>query len=441
MRHCPTEQGHDDRRVQPGVVLLLTLVILVILATLGYTLSARVAVRRHRDQYIIDYSSARYACASALKCAMTLVQGLDVQLISRPNEPDFSDVFALTELQYQELLAQVSGNLAISDSNDAGGQTDRAAGRSRDANEDLDAWDEPDANDVNDFGSSASEAPVIPGPYGPVWPLVSEPLECEIGLAHVTVEIEDENAKYPLSWALMDDEKLKAAANVGFVAFCEWMGYTPAEIDGMQKELAQVAQIRPYKLEFKPMPLTTARPPTLRTRVGQGRTVAPPSRPAPATTISPADQMEQQAGDVARLFHSPLIDADLLSRPSVVSDSRNESAMKYLGLWATRHVNVNSAPRHVLEAALAFGSVADAPKIADEIIRIRREKPFADVDELKKTIIRYSDAIDRCKDFLTTTSTVFTVKVTAVSGVARATAIAAVSKEGDKIKQIGVVSD
>lgn len=55
---------------RPGIVLLVTLVLLVVLATLGYTFSSRVAAQRHRNQYIIDYSRARYGCDSAVKYAL-----------------------------------------------------------------------------------------------------------------------------------------------------------------------------------------------------------------------------------------------------------------------------------------------------------------------------------------------------------------------------------
>jgi hypothetical protein len=54
---CPREPYGDDKN-RPGVILLITLVILVILATLGYTLTARVA-SAPSDQYVIDYSQAR----------------------------------------------------------------------------------------------------------------------------------------------------------------------------------------------------------------------------------------------------------------------------------------------------------------------------------------------------------------------------------------------
>ncbi len=97
------------------MILLVTLVILVILATLGYTLCVQVAARRHRDQYVIDYSIARHACVSGLKYALASMSSLQFDLISRPNEPDFSDVFALPEAQYQKLVDQLAAKLAADD--------------------------------------------------------------------------------------------------------------------------------------------------------------------------------------------------------------------------------------------------------------------------------------------------------------------------------------
>lgn len=416
------------------MVLLITLVILVILATLGYTLSARVAARRHRDQYMIDYGQARYACASALKYALASVGNLEPELISRPNDPDFSDLFAMSELEYQELLIEYGLSAEA-------GEDDSDAG--------LRNPDDPGWGETNDFGfdrtyASEPELPTIRGPYGPPWPLVSSPLEFEIGSARVKIEIEDENAKYPLGWALIDDEKLQPLADTGFVTFCEWMGYGDKEIRSLTADLARIGEIRTFKTEFKPV-TTTAKPAqsSLRSRVSSGSSRKTPVRRTTTQkkTVSAADQITQQSAAFARLFHSSFVDVGLLSRPSVVTESRKESAMKYLGLWAARKVNVNSAPRHVLEAALTFGSVADAPKMAEAIIQQRREKPFSDIEELKTIVFEYSDSIDKCKDFLTTVSTDFVIRATATSGVATVTAVAAVSKEGDKVKEIGVISD
>lgn len=422
-----------------GVVLLITLVILVILSTLGYTLSVQVATRRHRDRYIIDYAQAQYACSSGVKLALASLNDLDAQVISRPNEPDFSDVFAMSEPVYQDFLARAAADQAAADDRLTNG-----GGRERAMPVDKD-FDEADALWDDGADETGGQPPItIPGPYGPAWPLVTEPMEFEIASTKVTVEIEDENAKYPLGWALIEDEDLQAQANVGLVGFCEWMGYEAKEIDVLKEGLGEINTVRPFKVTFGTTTASTT-PGTaasLRSRVSRSRSTKTPVQGSPVRrTVPVSEQIEQQNAIFGQLFHSSLVDADLLARPSVASESRDESAMRYLGLWATRAVNINTAPRHVLEAALTFGSIADAPKIAEIIIRERQEEPFSDIEALKKSAYQYSDAVEKCKDFITTTSTVFSVRVTAVCGVAKAVAVAAVSKDGRKIKQIGVISD
>ncbi|MHC4703677.1 MAG: hypothetical protein ACYTFQ_24215, partial [Planctomycetota bacterium] len=139
-------------RTRSGVVLLVTLVLLVVLSTLGYTLSSRVAAQRHRNQYIIDYSKARYGCDSAVRYALATLEELDPQLISRPNEPDFSDLFALDDIEYNELLAQ--WNLGPQFASTRGGKA---------------SSDMPDVNNIGlDGGGTAgfngSDSMPIPGP-------------------------------------------------------------------------------------------------------------------------------------------------------------------------------------------------------------------------------------------------------------------------------------
>jgi type II secretory pathway component PulK len=147
--------------------------------------------------------------------------------------------------------------------------------------------------------------------------------------------------------------------------------------------------------------------------------------------------MAAQARDFSKLMHSSLIDTEMLARPTIVSEGRKESALKYMGLWGTTQVNINSAPRHVLEAAFAFGG--DADKIADEIIKARRQRPFSDIEDLKRRLFRYSDSIEKCRPYITTASNIFSIHVTAVSGSAKASAVIVVFKEGGKIQRIAVV--
>jgi hypothetical protein len=415
------------KRRRSGIVLLVTLVLLVVLATLGYTLSSRVAAQRYRNQYVIDYSQARYGCESALKYALATLEDISPQLISRPNEPDFSDLFILSEAEYQNLLVQWSMERAadtqdsVSGINGMGG-----AGSIEDIN---------DINDVNDIGFDEIESPgwmdtasvTIPGPYGPAWPYVTEPVEFEIGSANVRIEIEDENAKYPIGWALLTDREVQREAEAGFEMFCEWMGFGRQEIESLKEQLNVIGEMKPFKIKFEPVK----------------QLVRTPSRTSRRTqltrkTVSAADQTSRQNADFARLLHSSLIDRERLARPYI--EGREESALKYIGMWASRTVNINTAPRHVLEVAFAFGSPADAPKIAEAIIQQRRIQPFTDVDDLTQAARRYADAIRRCQPYVTTASTFFTIKVSAVSGVAKASAIAAITKEGGKTKVVAVLS-
>ncbi len=435
-------------RSRSGIVLLVTLVLLVVLSTLGYLLSSRLFARRHRNRYMIDYQIACYGRDSAVKYSLTRLQMVDPNLINRPDEPDFSDLFALDDVEYQQLLAEWAAKSDFSDNETGGPKRKRMRlgnptaykrNKLRDVNDINDVNDANDfsgLDDVNDINDVAdyNQPTSVPGPYGPPWPLLVEPMEFEIGSATVRIEIEDENAKYPIGWMLLDDKKVEREAVAGFTSFCEWMDVNEAQINSLKKQLKQINSIKKFKLEFKDVTLTERIPATrtIRRRVGR-RTRAARARNIKKTVIPAAVHLT----DFAKLFHSSLIDTEPLARPTIESESRKESALKYMGIWGSSKVNINTAPRQVLEAAFTFGG--DAGKIAEEIIQLRRLEPFKNVEELRQTLLRYSDSIKECEKYIVTNSTFFTIKVTAVSGMAKASAVIAVRRKGDEIKPIAVV--
>ena len=416
-----------------GIVLLVTLVVLVVLATLGYTLSSRVAAQRHRDNFIIDYQKAQYACDSAVKYALATLQDVNIPpVIARPNEPDFSDLFALSEEEYQQFLQQWSDE---KDNDHPEMATETPAETRGEINnvDDINRYGgAADRNGTNDINSIT-----VRGPYGPVWPCVTKPVEFEVGSAKIRIEIEDENAKYPIGWALLDDSELSHEAQAGFETFCEWMGLTFEDIDSLKEQLVQLGEIKPFKVEFKP--ITKRTPVKTKTSGANRRTQSRRTRRTRyrTKTITVDQQRLSQTKDFAKLLHSSLIDTELLARPTIISESRKESALKYAAMWGSAKVNVNTAPRQVLEAAFTFGG--DGEQIAKEIIQTRRIKPFETIEELKKELLQYSTSIDKCEKFITTTSDFFTIKVTAQSGVAEASAVIAVTKQGNKIQQIAVL--
>jgi hypothetical protein len=412
-----------------GFVLLITLVVLLVLAAVGYNFASRVAAYRHRNNYVIDYAIAGYARDSALKYALATLQDLnDIELVSRPNEPDFSDLFAMQESDYRKVLEWAEDIISSKSQfyGVAGLVTNTIAGLGENSSL-ADITYEP-----NDLIGQLR----IRGPYGPTWPFVTEPVEFEIGQVKVKLEVEDENAKYPAGWALVDDIRVRREADAGLETFCEWMGYDYDRIDSLKEQLKEVGSIKPFKTEFKPIVRREEVTPQRR-RVVRGRRRVVAGRAVFRTvTIQPAEQIIGQARDFSKLFHSSLIDIETLARPTILSEDRKESALKYMGLWGTTQVNINSAPRNVLEAAFTFGG--DAEKIADEIIRIRREKPFENVEDLERRLFRYSDSIEKCRPYITTASNVFAVHITARSGSAEASAVIIVYKDGKKFQQIAV---
>jgi len=435
--------------VRPGIVLLVTLVLLVVLSVLMFTLSTRMSAQRHRDKYIIDYQAARYACDSAVKYALATLKDMNTpQLIERPNEPDFSDLFMLDEEQYRELLAEWNAQNKDTLSEESRWNVEREFSSSTSA--DSAPNDVNGFNDINDndyfsgFGDyNDPNSLTIPGPYGPPWPFITKPVEFEVGSAKVRIEIEDENAKYPIGWAIMDDRSVQREAIAGFETFCEWMDVNDVQIDSLKDQLKQISEIKPFKLEFKPIsrierqPITTPTTSSSTSRTTRSR-VRLPRMSTVRKTISADEQAAKQSADFSRLCHSSLIDTETLARPIIISETRKESALKYMGMWASRKVNINTAPRHVLEAAFTYGG--DADRIAEEIIQRRRIMPFADIEELRRELFRYSVSIEKCEKYITTVSRVFTIKVTAASGVAKASVIIGVTKDGEKIQQIAIIS-
>ncbi len=409
----------NDRTNRRAVVLLVTLVLLVVMATLAFVFTSRVAAERYRNQYVVDYQIARYSCDSAAKYALATLEDInDLQIIARPNEPDFSDIFTLSRAEYREFVAAVAIEKITA----------------VDSNESLD-----DVNDVNDINDVENEAAAdlikIRGPYGPVWPLIIEPVEFEIGKAKVRIEIEDENAKYPLGWAILDDKDVKRQAKAGFETFCEWMDVNSVDIRLLQKQLKEIGEIKKFKMDFQPIKVTEHGKRHIKKSERVKRRKGP-SRLKPKTKTLPA-MVHRTA--FAKLFHSSLLDIEPLARSSIADENARQAAVKYMAMFGSDKVNINTAPRQVLESAFTFGG--DADRIAEEIIQRRRVEPFVDMDDLKKKLMRYSVSIEKCEKYITTTSNFFTIRATATSGVATASTVIAVIKGKEKIQRIATISN
>jgi len=446
------------RTSRSGMALILVIVVLVVLTAIVYRISSSISQWKHRQQYIIDYQTARYGCESGLKYALTTISQLTPAYVSRPNEPDFSDLFNMSDKEYKlmmedwarQLGTEIDANNLNKSDYDSKFMDFSSLFKTGDANN-PGGTDSNQLIDFNTFsGWNEANVPqepnklVVRGPYGPPWPFVVEPVEIEFGNARVKIEIIDENAKLPLCWGIASDPNMTREGKAAIMTFCEWMQMEPNKIEPLLAQLNAIKEIKPFSMNLKPVVTATQqiipsgstgeqiidtprRRTSRRARERQRTRIIQDTRPDIGHTM-----------DFAKLMHSPMIDLEELAKPVNGDENRSESALKYISLWGTTQVNVNTAPRQVLEAAFTFGG--DAKEIADEIIKLRKEKPFSDIDDIKKRLFDKSASIEKAKNFITTQSDFFTIRATATSGVAKVSASAGIKKEkGGSTQKIGII--
>lgn len=432
--NCRFEAKNNHRS---GVALMLALVVLVILSGVVYKLVSNLRSLEHRQQYLIDYQKARYACDSGMRYALSRMPGLTVGLPNRKDYPellDFSDEFWMDEQHYDEVARQWA----------QGGQTDGL-------DENYDQQSEPEdpnkaklmnllaemfpGEDFSEEKSGEPEKLTIPGPYNVEWPNVIEPIEYEIDGVKVTIAIEDENAKYPLIWFTQTGniETQKAAAESLKTVVGTWMGQTKDQMDALFEQLDKVAEYKQFRFSYPAVTITETVKSSTSGRNARARTRTPAKR-----TVKKPRPDEEHARDFAKLMFSSIVDIESLSEPMEFTGKRQETPIKYLGVWGSDKVNINTAPRHVLEGAFTFGG--EPVEIASEIIRLRREKQFANISDLKERMYGYNDSIQRAAPYITFRSEYFSIKVTAQSGKARSVMTAAVFKKNKDVKKVAAFS-
>lgn len=444
----------DPRR---GLVLVLVLVILVVLAALTVALSLRITQTRRRHQYMMDYQQARYACDSALKYMINVLPDKRFTLVSREGMPDFSDLFRMDNLFYESYIRYWLSTATEEQIQKVlkGSETEQEQGISEmSLVEALSLLAERIAhpNDFRVAGTDDSLRQVdpnqvqVPGPYGVPWPYVMEPVKLEMGAADVTISMEDENAKMPLGWAVTTNKMAQAA----LTTFCEWMDMDPAEIEDLRQQCQTIREQKTFEIDPKPILLKSraaaaaARQAAARSRsASRFRTTRTTRTAQTAQQASPQVRDELRpaiahATDFGKLFHSSLLRTEDLTRPRLdAGNDRKEFPLRYLALWGSQEVNINTAPRHVLEAAFTFAG--DPEEIAEAIIERRKTKPFRSAGELEELLVEGAKLVQAAAPYITTQSSFFQIQVTSRCGNARCVAVATVFKDQKNVQTLAVL--
>jgi hypothetical protein len=220
--------------------------------------------------------------------------------------------------------------------------------------------------------------------------------------------------------------------------FCEWMQMSPSEIEQLIAETDRIAEYKQFSVSMEPVTYTEKTQVTtspLR-NVRSSRTARPTTSTRIVKKTRPAIA---HTTDFAMLLHSSMIDTEKLAWAIPDTGDRYESPLKYIALWGSQRVNINSAPRHVLEAAFTFGG--DAREIANEIIQLRRVEPFKSIDQLKEKLYGYNDSIRKAEPYICTTSKFLSVRVVASTGGAKVSSVATVIREGTAVQRIAILTN
>jgi hypothetical protein len=453
------------QRRRAGFALLLAIIVLVVLSSVAAGLSLRLTMAKRRQQYMIEYQRARYGLDSAIKYVLSDMPVRTFKLEPRTDAPDFSDLFWMTDSAYAQFInawlatatdEQIEAVLKEEDQTQTAGLS----------NKDLTSWlaslfggdnASPDPNALDALNPDGSEiveidpnAIEVPGPYGVPWPYVCEPIELTIGTARITITIEDENAKMPLSWLVTNFKQTNEQAEHSLKTFGAWMQMTPDEIKQLQASLEDIYKQKMFRVNPNPI-LLQNKPAAPTAQAAQfsrrTHTRTAPGQRTPATasnTPQPAGTQQRPASahatDFAKLFHSSMLNHEILMRPLPGTAKRVENAYKYLSLWGAQRININTAPRHILEAAFMLTLDAfEAPKLAQQVIEIRKEKPFTKIEELKDVGMLDTDSFNNLKNYIAVSSNFFKVRVTSSSGNASANAVATVIKEGKNVETLAVM--
>jgi type II secretory pathway pseudopilin PulG len=445
-----------------GFALLVTMIVLVVLASLLAGLATRLTMAKRRQNYMIEYQRARYGLDSGIKYILTEVPTVNLTIRARENKPDFSDLFYLNQQQYAEMIAawaatatdeQIEALLKEDASVRQSEPLSPAAllsqltslfGGGGDAGE-LPPIAVPEGEQAYVFEIDPNDIQV-PGPYGAAWPYVLEPIEMDIGPCHVTITIEDENAKLPLSWLITTYQEDDKRAQYAIEEFGEWMRMTPDQIKELRSQCEQIYKMKPYRMNAGPILVpaatTTAARRSAASQFRTSQTAPARQTPAPAQTATQQRPAIAHTTDFAKLFHSSLLNREKLAYPVPDTGERVETSLKYLGLWGSQRVNINTAPRHVLHAAFMMALTwDDAVNLADEVIRQRQLKPIGNVNTLKEMGSLDTETFNRLNNYITSTSRFLKITVSSTTGNARANAILTVVNENKQSETLMVLYD
>jgi Tfp pilus assembly protein PilX len=336
-----------------GVTLLITMLVLILLATMIVQFQSDASLQVRADSYRIDELQCRYAAESALVSTPMLI----------------TDVLA----------AAAQAAQAAQSPQTSPGQTPAAA-------------QEPNA--ASD--SSAASDPNGPPPQKP-WPFLVAERTMTIGEAKIEIKVHDETAKWPMLWLF----RSPFDASLGNTADPQRCFTRYTELMNIESQKAQESLALAQKLG-KPLQLPKA-------DFTMRKTAAPKTGGQAAKTQGQSFKARWQRKNLTQRTE------DLYKRKTVMGTfalrwgetmrtnpdfswlkeplaDRKEAFEDFLGKWGSDRININLASAELITSV--FEPLGMTEEMAWAIVRYREKKPFAqasslsDVEEVPENVTR-----------------------------------------------------
>lgn len=399
----PASHKRQPRR-QRGIVLLLTLLVLLILASVIVRFVADTTLSLRAGSYRLQQQQCRYAAESGMI--------IGSKLISQK----------ILETSQERAKKQ-----AATDPNGTSDQLDTAASDPNDPNKPL-----PDPN-------KTAETTVKPE-----WPpYVIDRQTMDIGEAKVTIEIHDENAKWPLLWVLRPPYKTGARESLGD-ALQDWARACGADsILGVQTlRLAETVgsglDLPPAEYEIDPNNASSGANSQNQTsssrRKGRSRNR---KRTTYSQQMAEQEKRHQMMGVFAELWHDQLrrnLDYKDLTKHLRDQDYAYADS---LSSWGASQININTAPPDLL--ADIFGPLGLTKDMANVIAEKRKTQPFNNPAELSDTISLNTQQVEAISRLCVVETDTYSVHVIAQLGRAQYHLQGGLYAHRGKIKNLAVI--
>lgn len=384
-----------------GLVLLMTLVVLVILASVIVQFQADTNLLVRASRYRQEKVQCTYAAESGMIIGSHLIQ----EVFKKP----------------------VTTSLAA-----------EGAGEATKLNPYGDPNDPNAFSDPNDPNSGSMQLTAA----DPESPFLVYRKTIEVGEATVEIEIHDENAKWPMLWVLtspFENDRDGKLTRENLKLLGDWLG---ADGEVMQ-EAAELTRELGKKIKIPTSDITVA---TTKSRSSDNKTTAKSSRSRRTVQKKRIGYQKRLAEWDSRYlamgqFASQWQDAILHTAEYEVLKKemrQEEPVLEYLGIWGNTKVNVNNASAEVLQAALEpVGITAD---VAQAIVEQRKTKPIGTITALNDLLPSDNQLREALGSLADVKSDTFSIHVTARLGRTHKTLIAgAFVDDRGRVKKTGTI--